>query len=184
MNDSSDTDPATTEGAETGRVGNDATDFPAGLIGYPEPFSHLCVKHVNLAQRSVRIFSPDLDRDVYDNDELAHALAGLARRSRYSAVKILICDSRPLVKRGHRLLALSRRLSSSISIQKLEDHPDLPKEGFILCDDNVSLLKPLDSDRDAIYDPDSRARVKPYLERFDELWTRSRPDSELRVLGL
>ena len=89
-----------------------------------------------------------------------------------------------MVKRGHRLLELARRIPTSVMIQKLSDHPELPGESFVLSDDNGTLYKPLDSDRDGFYEPDDRARAKPYIDRFDDLWLKSQPDSELRVLRL
>jgi predicted GNAT family N-acyltransferase len=153
-------------------------------VAYPEPFASLCVEMTKAARRSVRIFSPQLDHDVFDRSELASALAEVARGSRYGEVRILISDSRPMVKRGHRLLDLSRRLSSSVTIQKLSAHPELPSDSFVLSDDRGTLFKPNDSDRDGFYDPESRTRAKPYIDKFDELWLKSRPDPELRVLGL
>lgn len=153
-------------------------------VAYPEPFASLCVDMVEQAHRTIRIFSPQLDHEVFDRPALVSALASVARRSRYSEVRILISDSRSIVNRGHRLLDLARRLPSSIAIQKLTAHPELPSDSFVLCDDFGTLFKPNDSDRDGFYDPDNRTRAKPYIEKFDELWLKSRPDSELRVLRL
>lgn len=160
-----------------------ATSHTRG-VAYPEPFATLCVELVSTARRHIRIFSPSLDHAVFDRPDLASALAAVARGSRYSEVRILISDSRPIVKRGHRLLDLARRLPSAVAIQKLTEHPELPSDSFVLRDDGGTLFKPNDSDREGFYDPESRILAKPYIDKFDELWLKSRPDPELRILGL
>jgi hypothetical protein len=165
-------------------VETDKTGDRRSGVAYPEPFASLCVELVADATRYIRIYSPRLDHVVFDNPELISALAGVARRNRYSEVRILISDSRPIIKRGHRLLSLARRLPSSIAIQKLSDHPELPGDSFVLRDDNGTLFKPLDSDRDGFFVPDDRAQAKPYIDKFDALWLKSQPDPELRSLRL
>ena len=85
---------------------------------------------------------------------------------------------------GHRLLTLARRLPSSVRIQKLTDHPDLPDYSFVVRDIDGTIYKPNDADREGFYEPDSRASAKRFVDQFDDLWIRSRPDPELRMLGL
>ena len=53
---------------------------------------------------------------------------------------------------------------------------------IVIRDNDGIIYKPNDSDREGFYEPDSRASAKRFLEQFDDLWARSRPDSELRVL--
>lgn len=155
----------------------------SGPIGYPEDFAQCCVALADAAQRKIRIYNPTLDHAAFDNHDLATALAGLARRSRACEIRILVSDSRPVVNRGHRLLNLSRRLSSSIKIQKLSEHPELPSETFMLSDTVGVVYKPLDAEQ-GFYEPVHRALAQSYAERFDALWNRSQVDNELRELRL
>jgi hypothetical protein len=154
-----------------------------GPISYPEEFAQCCVALAEAAQRKIRIYNPTLDHAAFDSHELVAALAGLARRSRACEIRILISDSRAMVNRGHRLLNLSRRLPSSIKIQKLSEHPELPTDTFMLSDSIGAVYKPLDAEQ-GFYEPEHRALATSYAERFDALWNRSQVDNELRELRI
>lgn len=151
---------------------------------YPHPFDQLTVELCNSARRYIRILSPDLDHEVFDNDELREAISKLARRSQHTQVRILISDTRALVQRGHRLLELSRRLPNLVQIQVLEEHPEMNDDVMVIRDMDGLLFKPGDSQHQGRYEPDSRAITEDYVEKFDELWERSVPHVELRRLGL
>jgi hypothetical protein len=109
-------------------------------------------------------------------------LSALARSSRQTQIRILVSDTRKLVGRGHRLLELARRLSTSIHIRKLEEHPDWNGETIVIRDRDGVLYKPGGSDHDGFYEPDSRASTQGHLELFDELWRYSVEDPDLRNL--
>jgi len=151
---------------------------------YPHPFDELSVELCDSARRYIRILSPHLDREVFDRPELYDALGKLARRSRHSEIRILITESRPLVEHGHRLLNLARRIPSLVKIQKLSQHPELNDDTMVIRDSDGLLFKPAGSEHQGVYEPDSRAIVEGYVERFDELWLRSAPDSNLRQLQI
>ena len=151
---------------------------------YPHPFDELTVELCKSARRYIRILSPDLDREVFDNDALLEAISSLARRSRNSEIRILVSDTRTLVQRGHRLLELARRIPSLVHIQVLAEHPEMNNDVMVIRDLDGLLFKPGDSEHQGHYEPDSRAVTGEYVEKFDELWERSVPDVELRRLGL
>lgn len=151
---------------------------------YPSPFDELAVELCNEARRTIRILSPDLDHQVFDSEALCDNISALARRSRYSDVRILVKDTRSLVQRGHRLLELSRRIPSLVHIQVLADHPEMNDDTMVIRDMDGLLFKPGDSEHQGIFEPDSKARTQSYIERFDELWERSASDPQLRRLGL
>ncbi|MCX2981227.1 hypothetical protein EYC98_10170 [Halieaceae bacterium IMCC14734] len=161
-------------------------NIPAGSsepVSYPVEFTECCIALAKAAQRKIRIYSPTLEHAAFDSQDLAGALAGLARRSRACDIRILISDSRAMVNRGHRLLSLSRRLPSIVNIQKLAEHPELPTDIFMLSDSIGLVYKPLDADQ-AFYAPEQRAKAQGYAERFDALWNRSQADNELRELRI
>ena len=151
---------------------------------YPSPFDELAVELCNDARRTIRILSPDLDHQVFDSEALCEKISALARRSRYSDVRILVKDTRAIVQRGHRLLELSRRIPSLVHIQVLAEHPEMNDDTMVIRDMDGLLFKPGDSEHQEIVETDSKARTQSYIERFDELWERSAPDTQLRRLGL
>lgn len=160
-----------------------ADSFITG-VQYPEPFATLAIELARTASRHLRIYSYRLDHDVFDSASLATAMGELARRGRHSEIKILVSDARPIVQRGHRLLQLSRRLSSSISIRVLAEHPELPEATYVVRDTNGILYKPDDIGRPGFFEPDSRASAKKFIEGFDALWRWGERDPRLRQLTL
>jgi hypothetical protein len=160
-----------------------SSEFLSG-VQYPHPFDELVVALCEGAARQLCIQSPRLDHEVFDNGNLVQAISALVRRSRQTEVRILISDSRPLVGRGHRLLALARRLPSSVRIRKLEEHPDWNDETVVIRDHDGVLYKPGDADSEGFYEPDSRASTKRHLELFNELWRFSVEDPNLRTLSV
>lgn len=153
-------------------------------VQYPEPFATLATELARTARRHLRIYSYRLDHDVFDSAELAAAVSELARRGRYSEIRILVSDARPMVQRGHRLLQLSRRLSSTIAIRVLEEHPELPEATYVVRDGDGVVYKPDDSGRPGFFEPDSRASAKKFVEGFDALWRWGERDPRLRQLTL
>lgn len=153
-------------------------------VEYPSPFDQLAVELVESAARHIYIMSPRLDYQVFDNPDLLTAFSALIRRSRQTEVRILIADSRALVARGHRLVEMSRRLSTSIQIRKLVEHPEWAGETVVIRDRDGVLYKPADANHEAFYQPDSRALAKHYLEQFNTLWSCSTADIELRSMRI
>ncbi|MDO8861868.1 GNAT family N-acetyltransferase [Haliea sp. E1-2-M8] len=153
-------------------------------IEYPHPFAEWATALTADASREICILSPDLDHRAFDHRDLVDALSALARRSRQSRVRILVSGYRPMVQRGHRLLALARRLPSSILLQQLDEHPDWKGETLVLKDRSGVLCKPAEADKAAFCEPDSRARTERYLELFEELWRHSAQHIEFRSVPL
>ena len=153
-------------------------------VEYPHPFDELAVRLCSSASRYICILSPALDLEAFDNAPLVDAISALARRSRQTQVRILISDPRKLVGTGHRLLLLARRLSSTVHIQRLAEHPDWNGETIVIRDRDGVLYKPGGSNHEAFYEPNSRASTQRHLELFEELWRHSAQDTELRSLSL
>jgi hypothetical protein len=95
-------------------------------------------------------------------------------------LRILLRDTSRATREGHRLLGLSRRLSSNLQIRKL--NPDHPSEelGFLLADDCGLLLLPEISQFSgyALYQDPARVRLR--RTQFDQAWDISTTDADLR----
>jgi predicted GNAT family N-acyltransferase len=153
-------------------------------VGYPNPFAALVLELAQTAKRDLRIYSAALDPAVFESVELNSAFTALARRSRNSNIRILINDARPMAQRGHRLLTLSRRLSSSMKIRVVDEHPDLPDATYLVRDNNGVVYKPEERSRGGFYEPDSRASAKRFVDQFDRLWHWGQVDPRLQLLSL
>ncbi|WP_370295478.1 histone acetyltransferase HPA2 [Pseudomonas benzenivorans] len=132
------------------------------------------------ARRNLCIFSDDLEPWLYHHSSVQDACARFLLANPKNRLRILLRDVTRAVKDGHRLLSLSRRLSSNLQIRKL--HPDYPAEdlAFLLVDDCGLLLRP-ELDQFAGYalyqDP---ARVRLRQAQFDQAWETSITDPDLR----
>lgn len=132
------------------------------------------------ARHSLCIYSNDLEPWLYHHSSIQEACTRFLLASPKNRLRILLRDASRAVKQGHRLLTLSRRLSSNLHIRKL--HPDHPAEeiAYLLADDRGLLLRP-ELDQCAGYalyqDP---ARVRLHQAQFDQCWETSITDPDLR----
>jgi hypothetical protein len=149
-----------------------------------EECRHASEMMVQQCLASLDIFSRDLDARLYDQAPFLQALGSLCLSNRQVRVRILVLDPMTAVKRGHRLIELSRRLSSSIEIR--QPHPDYwhHNEAFLVADDCGLICRPL-SDRYEgtanFYNPVQAERKTNF---FTEVWERSEAHPELRRLHI
>lgn len=149
-----------------------------------EEIASVVVQMARQAERCLRIFSPALSHPVFDNAHLADAISALARRSRYTDVRILVSDSRPMVQRGHALLALHRRLSSNVPILKLPYETHEFTDTVVIADDCGVIAKPEANDESLFACFNNRPQARALMETFDYLWQRGMTDPEIRGLAL
>lgn len=134
------------------------------------------------ARRRVQIISRHLDAPLYDNDAFIRALSTMVRRSRYTEVQILVHDSTPAVKDGHRLIALHQHLTSHVGIRKIHsDYKDY-NQAFMTVDDSGLVFRRYADRPEATVCYHAPLRVKELAKTFDEIWQISQPDSQVRRL--
>ena len=142
------------------------------------------VQLVNQARRSLAVFARDLEPTIYDTAEFIAAVQQLALRSRYSRIRIVVIDPVPAIKNSHRLIELTRRLSSYMEIRRAsEDHAKL-SESFLISDDTGLLYRPLASRYEGFADPHDPLEARSRLRQFDDIWAQAQPEQEFRRLGL
>ncbi|WP_333983751.1 histone acetyltransferase HPA2 [Ectopseudomonas khazarica] len=135
---------------------------------------------IQQAQRSLCLYSDDLEPWLYHHSSVQQACTRFLLSSPRARLRILLRDPTRAVKDGHRLLTLSRRLSSNLHIRKL--NPDYPSDelAYLIADDRGLLLRP-ELDQQAGYalyaDP---ARVRQRQAQFDQAWDTSITDPDLR----
>ncbi|MBS7660495.1 histone acetyltransferase HPA2 [Pseudomonas lalucatii] len=154
--------------------------LPLERFDRPEQARAHALALLQQARRSLCIFSDDLEPWLYHHSSVQDACTAFLLASPKNHLRILLRDATRAVKEGHRLLSLSRRLSSNLQIRKL--HPDYPGEdiAFLLADDRGLLLRP-EPEQFAGYalyqDP---ARVRLRQAQFDQAWETSISDPDLR----
>jgi hypothetical protein len=149
--------------------------------------AEVCDVSLELARqtrRNLDLVSRHLDPELYDTAEFIETVRALATSGRRARVRILVLDTVPVVKRGHRLIELAQRLSSFISIRvPAPEHQDF-NEAWLVADDTGYCYRRFSDRYDASANFADRRYSKQLTQRFDELWNRAQPDANLRRLHL
>lgn len=132
------------------------------------------------AQRTLYLYTPDLEPWLYHHSSIQAACTQLLLSNPRNRLMILARDSARAVKDGHRLLNLSRRLSSYCQIRRI--NPDYPSEdhAFLLADDCGLLLRPEPGDYAGYAHYNNPGRARQLLEQFEQTWNTSLLDPNLR----
>ena len=135
------------------------------------------------ARRSVDIFSRDLDKKIYDNRDFLDGLQNVAVNHR-GLIRVLVKDSGNAVKYGHRLIALSQRLTSFIEIRKVAEDFKEYNEAFLIADE-IGYAHRKHADRfEGIARFNAAKEAVNLLVFFNEVWRHSVPDPNLRRIYL
>jgi hypothetical protein len=135
-------------------------------------------------QDTLEIFSRDLDPDLYDRQEFLDAVQQLCTRNRKARIRVLVQEPQPPIKRSHRLIELSRRLSSSIEIR--QPHQDYLRynEAFMIADECGLVHRPLADLFEGTANFYNPVEARRKLDFFTEVWDRSEPHAEFRRLHI
>lgn len=136
------------------------------------------------ARHRLDLLSGDLDAPLYDDAAFLDALKQLCTGSRRAQVRVLVADSGPAVRDGHRLIELARRLSSFITIHRLAAEDRDCNRAFLLADDTGYISRDGFDRYEAACDFAAPARATELAREFQLYWERSEPDPNLRRLHL
>ena len=147
------------------------------------------VKIINIAMaqqtsRTIDIISRYLDPAIFDTPDFIDAIKNLSISSKFTKIRILIKDSDPMTKNGHRLIDLIQQLTSSIEVRKISEEYKSYGEAFTLFD-GKGVIYLRHSDRYEGLANFNRPRLATELSNFfNEVWEHSAPDANLRRLHL
>lgn len=136
------------------------------------------------ARRSLVLLSWDLEPPIYATPDFLDTVRALATSSRFARIRILVQDPTRVIRQGHRLVELARRLSSFIEIRRPHpEHRDLP-ESFLVADERAVLYRTLASRPEGVVDLHDPVLARDKLRLFDSLWEKAETEPELRRLGI
>lgn len=142
------------------------------------------IRLVSQGGRSLDIFSRDLEPRIYDNMEFAAAVRSLAVKTRDMYVRILVIDPDFIIKHGHRLIELARRLTSHMEIRKVhEDYCNNP-ESYLVVDNRGLLHRKLASRYEAVVNFNDPMKATELHHQFIEMWERSKQYIDFKRLYL
>ena len=135
-------------------------------------------------RRQLDIFSHTLERRIYNSEQLQQAILKLATRSRHSQIRIIVKNSNDMIRRGSRLVNLSHRLGSRIQfrIPPIEYRDYI--EEFVIADNIGSVHRPIASRYEGSICFKQETQTRRLSKFFDECWSKSAGDPNLRRLDI
>jgi hypothetical protein len=133
------------------------------------------------AKRSLTIFSYDLEPSLYNSPSFYEAARDVIGSDPNALIRILVFDISRTINKGHRLLDLSRRLSSRVQIRKL---PKKYHHAFLIADD-IGVLDRRRAERyEATANFNSPGWANNLLHFFNGMWDQSSRTSEVHSLNI
>lgn len=160
------------------------THLPVETAATAEQLRSHALALIQQARRSLCLYTPDLEPWLYDHRELGEACSRFLRGHPRNHLHILLRDSQRIVRNGHVLLRLARLLPSNCQIRLL--HPDYPADeiAYLLVDDCGLLLRRTPQLPAGQIHYQERARARQLQRQFDQAWSTSLSDPNLRSLLL
>jgi len=139
---------------------------------------------VRQAARDIDIVSRQLDPQMYDNREFFEAVNRLIVGSRRARVRVLLRDTNPVIKRGHRLVTLSQRLSSFVELRVPAREFDEYNAAFLIVDGIGFIHRTLSDRFEGTVNFNDPRMARELTRQFEEMWPTALPDSSLRRANL
>ena len=136
------------------------------------------------ARRELLIFSHDLDPDLYDRQDFLTAVQQLALANPWYPVRILLGEPQRALLGGHRLIELSRRLSSRIAVRRVAEDFRNRADAFLIADGTGYCLRRQAERPEAVVEFRGGGPARRLRAEFEQIWEHSDEDTELRRLYL
>lgn len=135
---------------------------------------------VRQATRGIEIVSRQLDPQMYDNREFSEVVNKLIVGSRRARVRALLRHPDTVVKRGHRLVTLSQRLSSFIELRVPAREFDEYDAAFLIVDGVGVIYRTLSDRFEGTVNFNNPRMARELSRQFEEMWQTALLDSGLR----
>jgi hypothetical protein len=135
---------------------------------------------VRQAARSIDIVSRQLDPQMYDNEDFCEAVSQLVVGSRRAQVRVLLRYTDPVIKHGHRLVTLSQRLSSFISLRIPAKEYDEYNAAFLIVDGAGVIYRTLSDTFNGTANFNDPRKAQELTRQFEEMWQTATLDANLR----
>jgi hypothetical protein len=136
------------------------------------------------AQRSLSIYTPDLEPQLYDQDSFLEPMKRLVLARSHARLRVLISDPARVSREANRFMQMARRLTSYIDLRNVSPEYRNNPCSFIVADDKAIAYRQQASRWDGIVEFNDVALVRRYLAYFDEAWAGSMIQPELRATAI
>jgi hypothetical protein len=136
------------------------------------------------AQRSLSIYTPNLEPLIYDQDCFLEPVKRLVLARGHARLRVLISDPARASRDGNRFMQMARRLTSFIELRNVPPEFRNNPASFIVADDRAIAYRQQASRWDGIVEFDDQSVVRRHLAYFDEVWVVSLIQPELRATAI
>jgi len=133
--------------------------------------------------RTIKIFTPDLEAEIYNNDGFRKRLLAFTQGNRHAQIQILVDDISSALQSGHKLIGLAQQLSSIVTIKDTPTDYQGTHIAFILFDQARFIFKPDNTLHNAI-SSSCKNRVNKLNEFFTSAWGQAEQNSHARRLSI
>ena len=147
-----------------------------------EPTRDACINMARQATHSLYIWSHNLDPFVFDTRSFIDCVRNMIANNPRAQLRAIVRDSNHLVKHGHQLVELARRVSSIVNIRTINLELCSDSDAFFIADE-TGLCYRKEAERFTGYaNFCDRREAKILSNRFELLWEKAEPDPELKRL--
>jgi hypothetical protein len=136
------------------------------------------------AERSLSIYTPDLEPQLYDQDCFLEPMKRLVLARRHARLRVLISDPARVSREGNRFMQMARRLTSYIDLRNVSPEYRGNPCSFIVADDKAIAYRQQCSRWEGIVEFNDASVVRRHLAYFDEVWAESQIQPELRATAV
>ena len=136
------------------------------------------------ANRSMSIYTPNLEPLIYDQDMFLEPLKRLVLARGHARLRVLISDPARVVREGNRFMQMARRLTSFIELRNVPPEFRDNPASFIIADSSAIVYRQQRSRWDGIVDYNDQQVVRRHLAYFDEIWAVSLIQPELKATAI
>jgi hypothetical protein len=140
---------------------------------------------VDSAQRHIAIFSQQLEPQLYNHQAVCEKMSQLARKNKYTQIRIIAQQTRLAASSGHCLIQLAQKLSSYVQI-RTPNTPELQRfnQSWLIIDDHSMCVITNPERFEGKLIEHDRSYVINQLEFFDKAWENSIQDINSRRLSI
>jgi hypothetical protein len=154
------------------------------LLGSRADFQAGIAELLALAQRTVRIFDPDLADYGFNAPAAEEKLNAFLLASRANRLMIVVHDTQYITQSCPRLMRLLRQYSHAISIYQTHEAIRNVEDVLMVVDDAHYLRRPQREQYNGVIVMHDAGETRGWLNRFGEIWEQSAPAVSATTIGL
>ena len=152
------------------KLGSTSEDIVVTTSEENQKFS---IELASQASKTIDIYTQDLAARIYDVPEFISALRDLVVRNHSATIRVLVVDPDKTIKNGHRIVELSRRLTSSVELRHVATDFRSDPQSFLVVDGR-GVLHSKDGNRfEAVVNFNDPLQGRELLNHFDTIWEHS-----------